>query len=205
MFTVSEFEDLADLAELGHSSTNDITDLAVVGHSSTDDLTDLEVLGHSSTDDLTDLAELGHSSTWIIRCRELGGLIILETRRSVSKSILSLRDGQYFCRKWSKMDTTTMLTTMNNAENIARVSFVSIPEKKKKSIYEYVFGCSSKEWFNSSWPNDVIKPLLEPMLTFHQCSLVAFIWQEFENYTFKITTTSPRGQWVKKQMILSNL
>ena len=138
MFTVNEFEDLADLAELGHSSTNDLTDLAMVGHSSTD----LEVLGHSSTDDLTDLAELGHSSTWIIRRRELGGLIILETRRSVSKSILSLRDGQYFCRKWSKIDTTTMLTTMNNAENIARVSLVSIPEKK--SINVYVFDCIFK-------------------------------------------------------------
>ena len=49
------------------------------------------------------------------------------------------------------------------------------------------------------------------MLTSHKWDLVAFIWEqftesaqdtilynEFENYTFKITAISSRGQWVDK-------
>ena len=52
---------------------------------------------------------------------------------------------------------------------------------------------------------DGIKPLPEPMLTKHQQGSVVFSWEhfhgecsilyyEFENYTFKVITTSPRDQ-----------
>ena len=56
---------------------------------------------------------------------------------------------------------------------------------------------------------DGTKPLPKPMLTSHQWSSVANTWKQFhgkcpsyifcnkfENYTFKITATSPRVQWV---------
>ena len=55
---------------------------------------------------------------------------------------------------------------------------------------------------------DGTKPLFEPSLTY-QWSIVSFTWQQFysersryllnqfENYTFRITATSPRAQWVK--------
>ena len=55
---------------------------------------------------------------------------------------------------------------------------------------------------------DSTKPLPEPMMTNHQLGLVAFIWgqfhkkssrylwSDFENHLFKISTASPRGQWV---------
>ena len=57
---------------------------------------------------------------------------------------------------------------------------------------------------------DGIKPLHEPMLTYHQLSFVAFTPEQFTSsvhqlnpshmfggYTFKIITKSPRGQWDK--------
>ena len=53
--------------------------------------------------------------------------------------------------------------------------------------------------------SDITKPLSKPMFTSHLGGSVAFNWQqfhfkyesnysynEFENYTFKITTTTPR-------------
>ena len=77
--------------------------------------------------------------------------------------------------------------------------------------------------FNSLWPSwpyvnmgsgngllpDGTKPLPKPMLTSYQLSSLAHTWKqfngkcpsnifcnEFENYTFKITATSPSVQWV---------
>ena len=54
------------------------------------------------------------------------------------------------------------------------------------------------------------KPLLGLMLTCHQGCSVAYTWEKFHNkcawtyhvfrdYTLRITTTSPRGQWVNNQ------
>ena len=58
---------------------------------------------------------------------------------------------------------------------------------------------------------DGTKPLPEPMLTYHQWSLVAFTWGQFHmkcsrylpltwvwKSLFKITSASPRDQWVKQ-------
>ena len=61
-------------------------------------------------------------------------------------------------------------------------------------------------WRHRSWSTlspDGIKPLPEPMLTNHQWGLGAFTEKQFhrecpryQNHKFKITATSPRGQWV---------
>ena len=51
-------------------------------------------------------------------------------------------------------------------------------------------------------PNNQLGPVTFAWVRFH-CKYLCYPWCKFENYSFQISVTSPRGQWVKKRPLLS--
>ena len=54
-------------------------------------------------------------------------------------------------------------------------------------------------WVKIGLLPDGTKPLPEPMLTFTASAQATILYNHFENHAFKLSSTSPGGQWVNRK------